>query len=583
MQSRLNFLYQNRLGIYCFQRRIPKYYWEKNKKIPKLLRFSLGTREKSVAVKLARMFSVMFDLRAKQYFKTEESYHEAIKLFQEYLRARELNKTYEELQANFFDNLDDTTASETYLLEQAEKYHRAIQIEKGNNPYKIQGEELQNLISERLNELNLAKTVNSTIHSVNLKTAFEEFINQKKISWRSSGGMESDFRKTYFPVFYEVVGDIKTDELTKANIGEYIRVVLALPSNKSKHPQYRNLKVKDFLKIKVPDEYKLHPTTKGKYLAQIGMFLKWLKTNDYTSIDLNLPLTAIKIPKVRANEQKSQYTHDDLKKIFNSDDYVKGLHKKPSNFWVPLIGIYTGARLNEICQLSVKDIYIEKNTSRWVIDINEDPTEDDKKSLKKPFHARKVPIHKRLIELGLIDFLKYQKKNKSKRLFPELVYVSDSNKYGDHIQRWFNRTYTKNRCDIKTSNTSFHSLRHTFISHLVNDKNVDPNKIAEGLGQTPQGGVTQTTYTKRLPIKDYIKYFDLADFDDCFSIKLIRPWKFHTFMIDSSKTGVKRQVGEGENNLMRKLTKSRSSTSVKKSTPTKRTVKKTSTRKTKTA
>lgn len=61
--------------------------------------------------------------------------------------------------------------------------------------------------------------------------------------------------------------------------------------------------------------------------------------------------------------------------------------------------------------------------------------------------------------------------------------------------------------------TSFDSLRHTVISHLVNDKQVVANRIAVGLGQTPTGGVTQTIYTKTLSFRDYAQYFDLIDFD----------------------------------------------------------------------
>jgi integrase len=313
------------------------------------------------------------------------------------------------------------------------------------------------------------------------------------------------------------------------------------------------------------------------------MFLKWLKINDYTEIDLHLPLNSVKFAAVKANEQKEIFTKSDLKKIFNSDVYLKGLHKKPSHFWVPLIGIFSGARLNEICQLSITDIYIESTTDRWVIDINENLNDDPNKSLKKPFHKRLVPVHKKLIELGFVDYFEYQKKKRSKRLFPDLIYVSHVNKYGDHLQRWFNRTYLKSICEVKTNNTSFHSLRHTVITHLVNDKNVDPNKIAEALGQTPQGGVTQQNYTKRLPLKDYAKHFDLIDFGDCFDTKLIRPWKRHTFMYETNQ---KSNLNEKTDPVLTKNAKStaptKKTTAVKKSTPAKKTVTKSTLRKTKT-
>lgn len=146
--------------------------------------------------------------------------------------------------------------------------------------------------------------------------------------------------------------------------------------------------------------------------------------------------------------------------------------------------------------------------------------------MKKPFDARLVPVHKKLIELGFLDYLDNQKNQK--RLFSDLPFVSSNNKYGDKLQRWFNRTY-KNNCQITTPNILFHSFGHTVITHLVNDKKADPNKITIGFGQTPIGGVTQTIYTKRQDASSYFSYFDSIDFDDCFESKMIRSWKHHQF------------------------------------------------------
>ena len=60
----------------------------------------------------------------------------------------------------------------------------------------------------------------------------------------------------------------------------------------------------------------------------------------------------------------------DLKRIFNlrklkSESIDKN---KPAYYWVPLLGLYTGARLNEICQLYVNDI--KEIDKIWCIDIN---------------------------------------------------------------------------------------------------------------------------------------------------------------------------------------------------------------------
>lgn len=522
MTQNPSYLYQTSLGVFYFQRRVPETYLLKTPSLPRFVRLSLTTKHKRVARRLARALAVMLDIRQKQYFKDEESFHHGMKLLQEYLSANVNNLDLANAEEFFFKFIDDSSLYDITSLNQAIKYHNALQIEKGTDPFRLQISELSNLLSSQLNQSNTGVT------GITLEQAFDDFLRNKRSGWNDHGGMESAFKSSYFPVIKGVVGDIKTNEITKIHTNEIIKILQNLPSNKSKFAQYRDLSFKDFLTIQVPESHKISQITLRRYLGQIGAFFRWLKSNDYTSIDLDAPLKNIKVKVKRSVDQQPAYSKSDLKKLFNSKIYLQGSHKSPSHFWVPLIALYTGARLNEICQLSIADIYVEKSTNRWVFDINEDKNDDPLKSLKKPFHARLVPIHSKLKELGFIDFFRQQQKLKIKKLFPDLPYISSANKYGDKLQRWFNRTY-QTSCKITSNGTSFHSFRHTVISHLVNEKNVDDNKIAIGLGQTPVGGVTRKTYTKVTKFKDYSIYFDLIDFDDCFDSSAIRRWDKHLF------------------------------------------------------
>lgn len=517
MGSNSKFLVKNRFGIFYFQKRLSLNAVKRSPSSPKLVRLSLHTKSIKEAIPLIRLILVMWDLRAQQYFPDEITYHVAMKLFQQFRKyVKDKNISFEDVQNRFLDHFDDETGSDSHLLERATDYHESIALERGDlNLF----DEIRSLRAQLHNQRGLQR--NSAIHSVSLDEAFDEFIRHSRASWKTGSTMENSFRVSYYPVFRSVIGDIKTGDITKNNINQFLRVVMNLPANKTKIDKYRNKSFGDFLTFDIPEKDRLSPTTQEKYIRGMGAFLKWLKRNDYTDIDLDLPIKNLKFTKVRANEQRASFSKADLAKLFNSKEYVQGTHKQPSHFWVPLIGLYTGARLNEICQLQVADIRVDNETGKWVFDINEDKESDSNKSLKKPFHARLVPVHKKLIELGLIDYLDSQKRHK--RLFSDLPFVSSNNKYGDKLQRWFNRTY-KSNCQITSLKTSFHSLRHTVITHLVNARNIDPNKIAIAFGQTPQGGVTQTVYTKRQSASSYFPYFDLIDFDDCFDVKKIRHW-----------------------------------------------------------
>jgi integrase len=468
----------------------------------------------------------MLDLRQKQYFKDEESFHRGMKILQQYLKKDVDNLSFTQMEDALFELIDDTT-NDMDLLERSINYHHTLLIEQGKDPYSKQLTALTSLV-EKIQSSTEGVTGKTVDQGVPLEVAFDEFLTFRRESWKENGGYERKYKESYLPILRELFGTLRTGELTKNHVIELMKILQRIPRDRNKIPQFKNLSLRDFLTVDVPKEKLLKPITLGHYVTNIGSFFKWLKTVDYTQIDLESPLKTLKIKKTRSNEQKNVFLKTDLKKLFNSKQYLQGLHKKPSHFWVPLIGIYTGARLNEICQLSIKDVHEDKENKCWVFDINQDPDDDKNKSIKGAHHTRFVPIHQDLIKLGFIDFYKRQKSKKETRIFPELPYVRDANKYGSSLQRWFNRTY-KNSCGIKTDKTSFHSLRHTVITHLVNEKGVDPNKLAVGMGQTPEGGVTQKTYTKNLSFKEYKKFFDLIDFSDSFIIKDIRRWDYHQF------------------------------------------------------
>jgi integrase len=473
------------------------------------------------------------DLRAQQYFKDEEAFHRGMKLFQQYVDAQTRAKTFDQMEASFFDQLDDVTSNDSALLDAAASYIKSKRLESEPN---LSANELA---ASRLSEL-LRNSLRSTTDlpvvdsqqspGITLKQTFSEFLESKRSEWKASGGMERDYVAVYFPLLTEICGDIETKLLTRQHIARYTKIVRRLPSNRSKKKEYKNRTFLDFEVYEAPDEDKLSPVTLKRYLSQTSTFLKWLLLQGYVENDLTLPLKATKIKTARSSDQKSLYSKSDLKKIFNSTQYTSGKHELASHFWVPLLALFTGARLNELCQLELSDITYSDELKRWLIDFNENSQTVAKKSLKRAHHTRQVPIHQVLLTLGFIDYMKSMKSKKEVRLFPELSYKSDVNKFGDQIQRWFNRTYTNERnCKITTEKTSFHSLRHTVISHLVNEKGVDANQIATAFGQSPLGGVTQKTYTKKMHARDYCKYFDMIDFSDCFEINKIKRWNLHLF------------------------------------------------------
>ena len=103
----------------------------------------------------------------------------------------------------------------------------------------------------------------------------------------------------------------------------------------------------------------------------------------------------------RADQERDDYSKEDLEKLFGSKEYREGKHQKSYAFWTPLIALYTGCRLEEVCQLHLDDIRQEGDV--WVFDIND----KDEKRLKNMSSERLVPVHPELIKIGLLIMLQY--------------------------------------------------------------------------------------------------------------------------------------------------------------------------------
>ena len=476
---------------------------------------------------MARKLSVLFDELAQHHFETPEGFFKALKLFQEYTAATDAYPTFEEFQANYLDRLDDLTDSESKLLQKAFDYltmkSLIVSGSQPRSPHKGNEQLLDEAVARFIEIQRTHHDVGSTNQtSKPLTKAFDEFISANKHNWKTDSASEQAFRDEVFPLFLELIGDIETDALRKDHVIAYKTAILNLPKNRRKMPAYRDLPISDLLTLSIPPKNQLANRTKSYYLGRLKTFLEWLGTNDYASAGLSAPLKNVIKTKTLAHQDKNQYSAVDLKKLFNSQDYKQGLHRYPSEYWVPLIGLFTGARENEICQLFTSDVYKDADTNLLVFDFNENNASETKKSLKRPFHARRFPIHRTLISLGLMDFVDEQKRRGELRLFPELPYRT-RNKYADKFQRWFNITYTK-RCGINTPKTSFHSLRHAFANHIQKQLNFAPNDFAFFIGQSPSGNETAKRYIKPDEINDFERRYRALKFSSI-DFKAIRPWK----------------------------------------------------------
>ena len=151
-------------------------------------------------------------------------------------------------------------------------------------------------------------------------------------------------------------------------------------------------------------------------------------------------------------------------------------HPRRGRFWVPLIALFSGMRLNEICQLDVADVHRIEGVDCFFVSAGVQSPDNDKR-LKTTSSERYIPVHPELRAFGFMDFVRRQRAVGSRKLFPELP-VSTTGYYSDPFSKWFRRFLAK--AGAAAPKTCFHSFRHCYRDALREAR--IPHEVALALG-----------------------------------------------------------------------------------------------------
>ena len=452
-----SYITQNRLGIYLFQFKIPQHFRINQPQLGILFRKSLRTRNKRDAIQLARRLALFMDDLAKQFFNDSEAYAKSIKLLQECKDAESLYPRWEEFEQCFLLNLDDY---ESKLLDNAIQYQRAKQlIEPNSNAIQPENQEqLLNAIEKRI------KPPLSDEENPTLETIFERWRVDKQKSVNDGSMRKTSFSEycRMIELFIRIVNDyeddsIRINDLNGDHIDYYRTVFSDIP---------KGIKVKEYAipeLIKITGDTKSPSTIKNTY-NNIATFLEYIETKLYP-FNSRL-IKAIKdfdrIPK-KKKKIRIPFSNDELKQLFNSKQYIEtGNFYTSAMYWVPLMALYTGARMSEIIQLEKHDVY--EADGIWVFNFEDSDvlSEDEDKNLKESGSYREVPIHPELLNLGFIDYVKSIKG----RLFDNeprdaMGRFSD---FGKRFATYRNQVGVTPDHDMQLKD--FHSFRHTVETRL---------------------------------------------------------------------------------------------------------------------
>ncbi|MCL7421608.1 MAG: tyrosine-type recombinase/integrase [Methylobacter sp.] len=272
--------------------------------------------------------------------------------------------------------------------------------------------------------------------------------------------------KATLDLFLSIIGDMPLNNIDKAVARRFKQQYMKLPANMRKKQAYRDKSIAELLAMEIPNEDRLEHNTINNNLIRVSVFFNWAEDQGYITKNPFEGLTLGK--KKRASEERQAFNKDDLVKLFGSKDYQRGF-KHPYQYWVPIIGLHTGMRLEEICRLRVHNF--RQIDGIDIIEIAPDSQWKGKTSAA----LRLIPIHPIMVDLGLLDYVEKCRAGGKARLFEELKPVNGE--YGRAPSKWFRRY--RIRCGITDSGKVFHSFRHTLANELKQHR--FPRELTEAI------------------------------------------------------------------------------------------------------
>ena len=260
-----------------------------------------------------------------------------------------------------------------------------------------------------------------------------------------------------------VGGDAHISELKRKNIREWKAALFRWPVKAADTRAFKGL---TFSKIIEANERVgkpvILPRTVNRYLSALGGFCTWLRANDFIAEDV---MSGMFLNLDRSARTRIPFTAAQLNAIFKSPLYSQcagdrreheygAVKIRDWRYWIPLIGLYSGARLGEIAQLLTGDLRQIHGTSVFHITREGSP----RKSVKTAGSERIIPVHSVLVRLGLLKYHAAMMASGKENLFPEIK--PDGRGFMSGNPSAFFNGYFAAIGVKKDKRVNFHSFRH---------------------------------------------------------------------------------------------------------------------------
>lgn len=274
----------------------------------------------------------------------------------------------------------------------------------------------------------------------------------------------------------QMLGDKPIHELHQVDLERYCQDICRLPAQWAKVAADTGKHPRDLM-LAEPTQQCIAPGTYENtykaavraYLNSSGRSFRGQGFPEYLSVEKE----AYKGSRGESERKQRAFTASELKRLFEGEE-LQSARRNPqteAHFWLPLVGLLTGARVNEICQINPQTDVLQDDAGIWYFIISSEGDADARvtKSIKNKVSRRDVPLHAELLKQGFLSYFERVRSEGAQLLFP--TFKPKNRRAAGRAEEWFRDllkvTGLRDETPGKTL-TGFHAFRHTIETRAKN-------------------------------------------------------------------------------------------------------------------
>ena len=334
--------------------------------------------------------------------------------------------------------------------------------------------------------------------SITVASLFEQYEQENALNWKPATLSENKASHSALIEIFDYLGlNADANAIKRADMLRVRDVLQQLPKNRKQ--RFKDAPLVDLLDREDKTDCLDVVTINNKYLIKMAAVFKWAVRNDLIKKNMSEGLE-LKVPQRKASEARNAFSTEQVGQLLGAAKvYSQKSSGKPYHYYVTALAAITGARLNEVAQLQVKDVRTT-GAGTVYIHINEDDSSLPGKSIKNAHSDRCVPLVDGAYGFVLADFMTLVEAHRGTDGDDAMVFDGlrlMKNGYGEQVSKWFNRTLLP-KVLADRDGLAFHSFRHTVATQLK--QHGVELAYAQAIMGHSSGSITYDRYAKEVEV-----------------------------------------------------------------------------------